>query len=436
MTAEHLSGVHPMPRSWLAAIVVLMILATSRADARMPTQAVDTSADLEAMRESGDLTAQRLYVWQLITRLLQGPDGKGGAAFESWFGEGDAFSTAPTEPSRHGIRAFSRAIGTRGGKGGTKRGGKLPFPNAPVLAFTLYNAVAYNHIRAHRLNRLEELKRLQSTGPADREFADDRSIPPFPRDALVLKTVWWPVAEHGVTSMPLWDPSDDSPRRSGDNYLQWPRAVIIDPTRQGTEPAAGRSAEFVGRSFPDAAVFDLAAFHHIRVDARLARQLNRDNEAHRAGLLALGRPLEAGDYLVLVGMNLAAKDIENWVWASLWWHDHADRGPFAAGRPEALQSAWRHYLMRVAFDAEKPAEARGGAHICFNPWLEARFPDGGHGSGEVSNCLACHRRASYPPVNFLPVTRGAADPASDPAYGPGRLRTGFLWSIALHATPR
>jgi hypothetical protein len=423
-----------MPRPLVVAIAGLMILAASRAGARVPTQAADTSADLEAMRESGDLTSQRLYIWQVLTQLLKSPDGKSDVAFESWIGEGDAFSTAPADPTRDGIRAFSRATSTMG-KGGPKGGAEAPFPNAPVLAFTLYNAVAYDHIRAHRLNRLSELARLRSAGPVDREFADDRSIPPFPRDAMVLKTVWWPVAEHEVTSMPVWDSSDDLPRRSGNNYLQWQRAVIIDPTRPGTEPAGSRSAEFVGRSFPESPVFGLAAFHHISVDARLARQLNRDNEAHRAGLLALGRPFRAGDYLVLVGMNLAAKDIENWVWASLWWHDHPDQGPFAAGRPEALPSAWRHYLMRVAFDAEKPAEARGGAHVCFNPWLEARFPDGGHGGGELSNCLACHRRASYPPVNFLPVTRGAPDPASDPAYAPGRLRTGFLWSIALHATP-
>jgi hypothetical protein len=363
---------------------------------------------------------------------LQSPNGKSDAAFESWYGEGDVFSTAPTEPTRHGIRAFSRAAVTEE-KRKSKHGETAPFPNAPVLAFTLYNAFAYDHIRTHRLNRLSELKRLQSTGPVDREFAADRSIPPFPHDAMVIKTIWWPVAEHGVTAMPVWDSGNDLPRRSGNNYLQWQRAVIVDPTLDGSEPAATRSAEFVGRSFPDAPVFGLAAFYHISVDTQLARQLNEDNEAHRASLLALGRPLERGDHLVLVGMNLATKDLENWVWASLWWHDHADQGPFAADRPDALPSAWRHYLMRVAFDAEKPAEARGGAHICFNPWLEARFPDGGHGGGEVSNCLSCHRRASYPPVNFLPVTRGAPDPASDPAYAPGRLRTGFLWSIALHA---
>jgi hypothetical protein len=57
------------------------------------------------------------------------------------------------------------------------------------------------------------------------------------------------------------------------------------------------------------------------------------------------------------------------------------------------------------------------------------------GGGTLSNCLACHRRASYPPVNFLPVTRGSPDFEHDPAYAPAQLRTNFNWSLAVHAKP-
>ena len=138
---------------------------------------------------------------------------------------------------------------------------------------------------------------------------------------------------------------------------------------------------------------------------------------------------------MLVSANLASKEIDDWVWATFWWHDRPDEGAFAADRPAALQGAWRNYLMQVAFDSTIPAAADGGPHACFDPWLEGRFPDGGHGAGAVSNCMTCHRRASYPAVDFLPVTRGEPDLAGDPAYAPGRLRTGMLWSIALHARP-
>jgi hypothetical protein len=53
----------------------------------------------------------------------------------------------------------------------------------------------------------------------------------------------------------------------------------------------------------------------------------------------------------------------------------------------------------------------------------------------TSNCMACHQRASYPPVPFLPVTRGRPDLRNDPALAPGRLRTSLLWSLAMHAKP-
>jgi hypothetical protein len=150
-------------------------------------------------------------------------------------------------------------------------------------------------------------------------------------------------------------------------------------------------------------------------------------------LIALGRPLKPGDNIVLVSANLMTRETMNWVWATFWWHDQPEKGPFSVDRPQALQSEWRNYLMQAAYDMETPAARDGGPLVCFNPWLEGRFPDGGHGSGMASNCMACHQRASYPQMSFLPVTRGEPDFRNDSAFKPGRLRTSFLWSLVLHA---
>jgi hypothetical protein len=171
------------------------------------------------------------------------------------------------------------------------------------------------------------------------------------------------------------------------------------------------------------------------VDSRMASRLMRDPTARKAALIALGREIRSGDYLALVAANLATKELPDWIWVTFWWHDRPDEGPFASGRPASLEKAWRNYRMATTFDSNLPASADGGPQICFDPWLEGRFPDGGQGNGMVSNCIACHRRASYPPIGFLPVTRGMPDLKRDPAYAPGRLRTGFLWSISLHARP-
>lgn len=175
--------------------------------------------------------------------------------------------------------------------------------------------------------------------------------------------------------------------------------------------------------------------NHVVVDARMARSLMRDPETRKAILISLGRPIEANDYLALVSANLMTRETANWIWAAFWWHDQPEDGPFAADRPTALRHEWRNYLMEAAFDASVPAARDGGPRICFNPWLEGRFPDGGRGGGVTSNCMACHQRASLPRIGFLPVTRGPPDVRNDEAYEPGRLRTSFLWSLVLHARP-
>jgi hypothetical protein len=180
---------------------------------------------------------------------------------------------------------------------------------------------------------------------------------------------------------------------------------------------------------------NLQDFYHVAVDAGLAARAMRDPDTQKAMSIALGRALQAGDYLVLIAGNLATREIDDWVWAAFWWHDRPDQGAFAANRTDELRGEWRNYLMQAAFDDQKPKADDGEPHICFNPWLEARFPDGGQGGGTQSNCLSCHRRASYPLVSFLPVTRGDPDLQNDPAYAAGRLRTSFLWSLVLHAKP-
>ena len=43
--------------------------------------------------------------------------------------------------------------------------------------------------------------------------------------------------------------------------------------------------------------------------------------------------------------------------------------------------------------------------------------------------MNCHNRASYPPLNFLPIYRGDPHLQHDPTYAAGRLRTEFLLGL-------
>ena len=383
-----------------------------------------TQEELEAFRQSGDLAAQRRHGWRLLAQLVELSNGR--PAFESWYGEGATFSPGD-EPAAPGLGDFSRPRLER------LKGLEADSGVAPILDLTLYNPPAFEHIRRHRLYQASELDRLLAAGKSDPAIAGNRTIPAFPRDAIVLKTAWWPIAREDVTPVPVWDPESNPVQPHGNAYTTWARVVAVD-TRSSPHPSPIDTIAFAGRTFPVRSRAGLDSFYHVDVGETLAGRLNADRDALKIALLALGRPLRAGDALALIAVHLASHEVDDWVWVTAWWHDRPDEGPYATGRP-ATEEPLRSYLMQAALDEVMPLTPDGFPHICFNPWFEGRFPDGGQGGGTVSNCVACHRRASYPAVEFLPVTRGPADLVNDPAYADGRLRTSLLWSIPLRATP-
>lgn len=366
---------------------------------------------VESLRLGGDAMAQRRHMWTAFADMVSGKE----PAFVHWQGEGGVFGAEAAAKRPGGIQGFLRPKSI---------GGDPHLIGAPIIAYNLFNPAAFAHIRAQGLYRKATLDRLQLTGKTG-------SVPPFPAAAIVIKTAWWPVAPEGLTAMPVWDPELNPPDPNGNPYLSWARIVAVDPANNSPDRTA--AVQFIGRSFPQARRVQLEAFHHVAVDAAMAKQLALDPESNRTAILALGRPIAVNDRLALVGINMMTHEQKDWVWAAFWWHDRPEVGPFAADRPSTLRGPWRNYLMQAAFDAETPRASDGGAHICFNPWLEARFPDHGQGGGTVSNCLSCHQRASYPAAPFLPVTRGAPNLREDPALAPDRLRTSFLWSLPLHA---
>jgi hypothetical protein len=391
----------------------------------------DSADELEVWRKTGNALKQRQHVWQLIVRLTQTAPGQPKPDFESWHGEDEVFGGSMSVPPR-GLRGFSHVVQGSDGFRATRANIHSQSASIPVITYTLYNPAAYDHIRGKQLNRVAELEQLTTTGRYDPDFPASHAVPSFPPDAIVLKTAWWPISPEGISAIPVWDPELNPSRSAGNPYTTWKRVVAVNPIGSA-EAKLTAHVDFAGRSF-DTHVVGLERFYHVVVDARMADHAMRDTDTTKAALIALGRPIKVGDILLLVGASFATREIRDWIWATLWWHDRPEQGPFAAGRPAELKDEWRNYLMQAAFDSVLPREVDGGPHICFNPWLEGRFPDGGHGSGIASNCMSCHGRASYPSIAFLPITRGGADTAKDPAYSPGRLRTSSIWSIALQTS--
>lgn len=383
---------------------------------------------LERYRSTANLSAQRTHVWNVFAGLTQPtPDGKY-AIFQTWYSEDETFQSGPSLQAlapRRVILRFRQPNQFR-----TPPGQIAPqAAGTALLSFVLYNYSAYNHVRTKQLYRKAEMEALLQSGDPDPKIPKNRVIPAFPADAVALKTIWWPVAKNKATTMPIWDPELNPPRRTGNDYTTWARVIVIDPTRTNIPPDATTDTSFLGKTFPKSHVVGFNAFFYVVLDQQTAANAMQDPGIARAAQIALGRGLQAGDYTVFAGTHLTTKEIDDWVWATFWWHDRPNDGPYAADRPAKLQGPWRNYLMSASYDLNLPRDTNGGPHVTFNPWLEARFRDGGNGSGVVSNCMNCHNRASYPDINFLPIYRGDPDLVKDPAFAAGRLRADFLWSV-------
>ena len=220
--------------------------------------------------------------------------------------------------------------------------------------------------------------------------------------------MWYPVHATGLTVMPIWDgdPADDD--AAGNPDRSWRRVVAVDPSRARVPDDETAAVTLEDRSFI-AHVVPLSAFIH--------RELATDDELATARIASRDDSLERGDHVVLVAVHLTTKEIPDWTWETYWWHDRPDDGAFAAGRPPAIRGAAASYVMDATFSTDKP---------CFNPWLEARFPNGLH-----SNCVTCHQRAVIGAADYLPVTRGRL--RDDDPYFAGHPPTDFVWSIAFES---
>jgi hypothetical protein len=116
--------------------------------------------------------------------------------------------------------------------------------------------------------------------------------------------------------------------------------------------------------------------------------------------------LPNGNRFGLAGLHIMTKELEHWVWVTLWWSD-APALDFGADRPVGFPAAFAHYKLCsvVAFEEEDPdpaaafrtrapslAEAlaatsagAGAPSWCANPYIET-------GVGNAStNCIGCHQ---------------------------------------------
>jgi hypothetical protein len=144
--------------------------------------------------------------------------------------------------------------------------------------------------------------------------------------------------------------------------------------------------------------------------------------------------LPNGNRFGLTGLHVMTKELEHWVWLTLWWSDSPDED-FGADRPADFPAPFDHYKLCsvVAFEegdsnpeggADDASLARalgvthagpGGPTWCSNPYIE-------RGDGNAStNCIGCHQHAG----TRLVSEEILADRNAFPDFGRSELRDSF-----------
>ncbi len=421
---------------------VAVILAAQCAFAQPPTDphlpippGYDYPADQSTLlqyRDQNDVSAMRKHAWMVFAGMTQSAPG-GEAIWETWHPMDETFSPGAV-PQGAGRRKpkFQRP------RQFTELGvmGQPQAVGASLLSFVLFNPDGHRFIRQNKFY-------LQDTLIAART-ANDANIKDFPREAVTVKVVWWPLNKGGLSPLPVWDAKPTKPvdaglgnntKPIGNDFSTWDRVVAIDSTRTDIPADETTTIKFFDPSAtnpefaplvdrPGSRVIPLNRLYHFQLTQEDVE--NSKADLNRAFRRLYGRDVAAGDYVAMVCFHFTTKEIPDWVWATLWWHDKPDEGPFAQDRPTQVSGVWKNYLMNVAYSTDTPKEQDGSAKVTFNPWLEARFAN-----GTLSNCMTCHQRAVWPPVNFLPITRGGMQ-ASDPFFH-NKTRLDFLWSIAFES---
>ncbi len=146
--------------------------------------------------------------------------------------------------------------------------------------------------------------------------------------------------------------------------------------------------------------------------------------------------LPSGARYRLAGLHLMTKELDHWLWITLWWSADPD-DDLGADRPAAiaaLPGPWRHYKMAVATSfRDQDLDPAGGALAptlaaalaqvypagraswASNPYIEL-----GHGNG-LTNCIGCHQHGG----TTLDSATIIGDAVRFPDHGRGQQRNNF-----------
>jgi len=410
-----------------------------------------------------DIAQQRAHGWMLFAGATQPASNQPDAqpVFHSWYTVEEAFDTAPGKidcTKRHPFQLTlptqlvmvtpnpARDMAEKNGLNVSPRfdpnPGQFTATNASVSTLAAHQGVvAFSHVAFNqdmydwlRDNQFYSKAALNQLRNAN---VSRKPITPVPTTGISLKFSWWPVAPDRLTAVPVWDNDPRFPGDAKNPPTTWKRVVLVDPV--GGLPIPPK-VTLGGFDHVNLKSVPLSRFYSVQVTKEEADLANSDFRIKAAATAVLGRPLQAGDFIVMTALHIATREFPPWVFTTFWWSDNPTANPLGKDMISAVKGVFRNYIMDVSYNINDPKGPNGKPPISYNPWLEF-FQLG----GTRSQCMACHARAAYGPnvrAAFNPSDMSTGDPngfdatpqsPSDPNFAKGTLDLDRVWTIFTRA---
>jgi len=388
------------------------IKSVGSSEQRKRTAVTISESDLLETKYKQDVAGMRDHAWHVFAGLIQPADPNepdSPAIWDTWENKEEVFGqNAVARTVRNRKRTLDLPIevlasifsNNKDEKAAVKEAANY-FRKRKEGQEVLFNPSAAVHVRQYTLynpvsmkNRSETLKNLNSP-------ISETSIVPFPSDSIVLKASWLKVGPTSPEVLSMWRPANQRIRGCEDGCMTDMLVKLAEPGEPCNLPLTD-SSPILSSCFYSA-------------------------------------PSETEGYrLILFGLHVATKEIQDWTWSTFWWQAEPDSGPHKEGRldVQTIRGHWRNYVMDTTLSMVTPegksrhamphsiqrceSDNSMTAKICFNPYIEL-----GMKNGELSNCANCHRQATFPTMD--PDPRGVSQrgylSSDDSCFG---ARTGGL----------
>ncbi|HTU89583.1 MAG TPA: hypothetical protein VMF69_05745 [Gemmataceae bacterium] len=291
------------------------------------------------------------------------------------------------------------------------------------LVTVKYTKEIFEHVQKNQYYKTEVMNTLNQSwdNSAPPTPLAGRKVKNFPNTSIMLKPTYQVISGTSATLLPYWAGPANSSNPAVPGVKTWTKKMLLIPPGVTATPIR------------DVPIVKIERFYNFKLNQIQVDYLN-----------SLGQgTFKVGDYAILVAMHVSSREIDNWTWQTFWWSLEKPKIPEAVRH--RVVSPFDNYASAVGYAFTTGPNSPTGLNVlCFNPYLEADFDNDTFALTEQvgieSNCISCHRAATWPPPSFPSKPKaqyftGNGLLRSSHPYFTGTTKVDFLWGFALDVLP-